>query len=85
MNILLVLYKDGKQINFERFSCKRLSTMLSQYRKAYDGGNYTGLWALFFRDYFSADKIVVYSTPDHYTRGPILAEYTSREFISAIS
>lgn len=85
MNILVALYKNGKQFNFERFSCKRLSTVLSQYRKAYAGGNYTGLWSLFFRDYINADKIVVYSTPDHYSRGPVLAEYTGSEFIEAIS
>lgn len=85
MNILVSLYKDGVQFDFERFSCKRLSTVLKQYREKYCGGHYTGLWELFFKDYLEADKIVVYSTPDHYHKGPILAEYTSKEFISAIS
>lgn len=85
MNTILCLYKDGQQFNFERFSCKRLSTVLSQYRKSYNGGHYTGLWGLFFKDYQNADKIVVYLTPDHYNKGPILAEYTSEEFFRAIS
>lgn len=85
MNIIVSLYKNGVQFNFERFSCKRLSTVLNQYREKYCGGDYTGLWTLFFRDYLEADKIVVYSTPNHYSKGPILAEYTSNEFISSIS
>lgn len=84
MNILLALYKDGKQINFERFSCKRLSTVLKKYRNAYNGGNYTGMWGLFFRDYLEADKIIAYATPDHCNKGDVIAEYTSAEFIAAI-
>lgn len=84
MNILVAIWKDGRQTNFERFSYKRLSTVLNRYRKAYNGGHYTGLWYNFFRDYEQADRIVVYSTPDHYNRGNIIAEYTGPEFIAAI-
>lgn len=84
MNIILCLYKDGKEINFERFSAKRLSTVLNQYRKAYDGGRCSGLMRLFFRDYQEAERIVIYSTPDHYNAGAVLVEYTSDEFFKAI-
>lgn len=84
MNIILCLYKDGNEINFERFSAKRLSSVLNQYRKAYDDGKCSGLMRLFFRDYQEAEQIVIYSTPDHYHKGPILAKYTSSEFFKTI-
>ena len=83
MNTMLVLYKDGKEKNFERFFTKSFKSIVRMYKDTLSKGG--AFVDYFFKEYWDADKVVVYATPDHYTRGEILYSSSGEEFMKMIS
>ncbi len=81
-NCILKTYKGGKVTNFERFTCKRAETVISQYKKNFAPCDFDGF---FFREYREADTIKIIATPDGCREGDTLAEMTPQEFFERIA
>lgn len=61
MNFLAVIKKDGKQVTFERFGCKRAETVKRQMLKLLQNSLYRACID-------GADTVEIYATPDGYTK-----------------
>ena len=59
--IAIILDASGKEIDFERFSCKRVQTVQNNMIKLFNNSLYRALNK-------EADKIAIYATPDGYTQ-----------------
>jgi len=79
-NTILKVVKNGVTTDFERFTCKKVETVLNQYRKI----SYM-MDSFLYRDYREADIIKIIATPDGYHEEKTLAEYTPEEFFKKIS
>lgn len=75
---ILKAEKNGKTINFERFTCKRLQTVTDQFWRAFEK------WADTFLmdEYINADIIRIYATDGDGSNEKKVAEYTPEAFYS---
>ena len=53
--------KEGKKIDFERWACKKVSTVINNLKKLYT-------YSIYKKDIERSEKIVIYKTPDGYTK-----------------
>ena len=76
--MIVKIFKNGRMIDFERFSQKHVKTILQQYKTVKD--------TYFVQCYKAADKICFYSTPndDDTDEEILVAEFTPEEFFLAL-
>lgn len=80
---ILIVEKNGKIIDLERFTCKKYQTVLNQYKRFFLKNPNNHLLNYGF-NYHDADIIKIVATPDGYKLGNILAEFTPKEFYNIV-
>lgn len=75
---ILTAEKDGRTINFERFTCKYLKTVVNQFWEAFK----TYADSCLMNEYINADIIRIYTTEGDGSNEIKVAEYTPEEFYS---